>query len=40
MSDILSGIVWYYGDNDFDFVMRAFDFIAHSDASHVTCSMW
>ena len=30
-----SGIAWY-GDNDF--IVRTFDFIAHSDAAHVTCS--
>ena len=34
--DILFGITWYYGDNDF--IMRTFDFIAHSDAARVTCS--
>ena len=31
-----SGIAWYYGDNDF--IVRTFDFIAHSDAAHVACS--
>ena len=35
-SDIFSGIAWYYGDNDF--IIRTFDFIAGSDAVHVTCS--
>ena len=33
---------WYFfrysGDNDF--IIRTFDFIAHSDAAHVTCSTW
>ena len=36
MSDIFSGIAWYYGDNDF--VIQTFDFIARSDAVYVTCS--
>ena len=44
MSDISSGIAWYYGDNDF--IIRTFDFIACSDVacvvpdtdSHVTCT--
>ena len=31
-----SGIAWYYGDNDF--IVRTSDFIARSDAVHVTCS--
>ena len=31
-----SGIAWYYGDNDF--IIQTFDFIARSDAAHVTCS--
>ena len=30
------GKAWYYGDNDF--IIRTFDFIACSDAAHVTCS--
>ena len=37
MSDILCGIAWYYGDNDF--IIRTFDFIACSDAVHMTFSM-
>ena len=34
MSDTFSGIAWYYGDDDF--IIRTFDFIARSDAAHVT----
>ena len=30
------GIVWYYGDSDF--IIQTFNFIAHLDAAHVTCS--
>ena len=33
-----SGMAWYYGDNDF--IIRTFDFIAWSDAAHMTCSTW
>ena len=29
---------WYYGDNDF--MIRTFDFNAHSYVAHVTCSTW
>ena len=35
-SDIFSDIAWFYGDNDF--IIQTFDFIACSDAVHVTCS--
>ena len=31
-------LAWYYSDNDF--IIRTFDFIAHSDAARVTCSTW
>ena len=37
-SDIFSGIVWYYGNNDL--IIRTFNFIAHSDAVRMTCSTW
>ena len=33
---IFSGIVSYYGDNDF--IIQIFDFFAHSDAVRVTCN--
>ena len=33
---IFSGIALFYGDNYI--IIRAFDFIARSDAAHVTCS--
>ena len=29
---------WYYGDNDF--IVQTSNFIARSDAVHVTCSTW
>ena len=32
----VNGIAWYYGDNDF--IIQTFDFIARSNAAHVTCS--
>ena len=39
-SDILSGIAWYYGDNDF--IIQTFDFIIQTHCTfrhtHMTCS--
>ena len=33
-----SSVAWCYSYGDNDFIMRTFDFIARSDATHVTCS--
>ena len=38
-SDIASGIAWYYGDNDL-ITIRTFNFIACSDAVHMTSMIW
>ena len=38
MSDIASGVAWYYGDNDL--TVQTFDFIACSDAVHMTSMIW
>ena len=35
---IKPGIAWYYGDHDF--IIQTSDFIAQSDAVHMTCSTW
>ena len=36
VTSVQHGIAWYYGDNGY--IIRTFDFIARSDATHVTCS--
>ena len=35
---IVFWLALYYGDNDY--IIQTFNFIAHSDAAHVTCSTW
>ena len=38
MSDIASGVAWYYGVNDL--TIRTFNFIPCSEVVHVTCTTW
>ena len=39
-TNFFSGIAWYYGGNNFIIrTFETFDFISHSDAAHVTCSI-